>query len=289
MKTPESAGDRIADVSPSGISLSGIYIYPIKSAAGIAVNLAAMTPRGLQYDRRWMMVSPEGKFMTQRQFPQMALLQVQIHQNSLILSAPDLNASVDNLRLPLHPPPPKHNSDAWTVEVWGDRCMAWSMGEEAALWLSKVLNVPCYLVYMPDESDRPTDHGAFGAEQQVSFADAYPYLLISEASLGDLNQRLDAPLPMNRFRPNLVVCGCEAFAEDSWQEIRIGEYLFQVVKACSRCTVTTVDQATGHRSTEPLKTLASYRHWDGKIWFGQNLIHQAVGTLAVGDPVLRLS
>lgn len=288
MRTPDSVGDRTPDFALNGISLSSIYIYPIKSAAGIAVDLAAMTPRGLQYDRRWMIVSPDGKFMTQRQFPQMALLHVQVHQNRLLLSAPQLSSSTGELCLPLHSASPPQTSDIWTVEVWGDRCTAWSMGEEAALWLSEVLKVPCHLVYMPDESDRPTDHGAFGENHQVSFADAYPYLLISEASLADLNQRLDSSLPMNRFRPNLVVRGCDAFAEDTWKEIRIGEQLFQVAKACSRCTITTVDQATGERFAEPLKTLATYRHWDGKIWFGQNLIHQDLGTLAVGDSVVPL-
>lgn len=170
------------------------------------------------------------------------------------------------------------------VEVWGDRCLAWSMGNDARIWFSTMLGTPCELVYMPDESDRPTDHGAFGRENQVSFADSYPFLLISEASLADLNQRLDTPIPMNRFRPNLVVSGCDAFSEDHWTEIRIGNVPFQVAKSCSRCTIPTVDQATGKRSPEPLKTLATYRHWDGQIWFGQNLIHHTLGTLNVGDP-----
>ncbi|MGB3491565.1 MAG: MOSC N-terminal beta barrel domain-containing protein [Elainellaceae cyanobacterium] len=291
MNPSESAGVGLpmrSTYRPS-IHLSGIYIYPIKSAAGIAVDFAAMTPRGLQYDRRWMIASPDGKFMTQRQFPQMALIQIRIDHNALVLSAPKLNAAMSDLSLPLHPDPPQQESDLQTVEVWGDRCLAWSMGEDAAFWLSNVLNVPCQLVYMPDESDRPADHGAVGTEHQVSFADAYPYLLISEASLADLNQRLDAPIAMNRFRPNLVVSGCEAFAEDTWNAIRIGEQSFQVAKACSRCTVTTVDQATGERFAEPLKTLATYRYWDGKIWFGQNLIHQDLGTLSIGDSMIPRS
>jgi uncharacterized protein YcbX len=121
--------------------------------------------------------------------------------------------------------------------------------------------------------------------EQVSFADGFPFLLISDASLADLNQRLEQPVPMNRFRPNLVVSGCEAFAEDGWQSIRIGSIGFRVVKPCDRCVITTVDQTQGIRGKEPLLTLAQYRRWDGKIWFGQNLIHEQLGMLKVGDSV----
>jgi len=193
------------------------------------------------------------------------------------------------LSLPLHPE--RRNDDSLKnnffpereVEVWGDRCLAWSMGQEAQNWFTEVLGVDCELVYMPEKSDRPTDHGKFGPEEQVSFADAYPFLLISESSLADLNQRLDNPIPMNRFRPNLVVRGCNAFAEDQWSSIQINNVTFQVAKSCARCTIPTVDQSTGQRNPEPLKTLATYRHWDGQIWFGQNLIHQSLGELKVGD------
>lgn len=267
----------------TNLVLSGLYIYPIKSAAGLAVDGASMTERGLQHDRRWMIVNADGKFMTQRQFPRMALIRVQIQDGVMTLSVSDSKGSsaptIAPLSLPLIPDP----EAPLTVEVWGDRCLALSMGPEAQAWLSDVLGLPCTLVYMPDESDRPTDHGRFGASHQVSFADAYPYLLISEASLADLNQRLPSPIPMNRFRPNLVVRGCDAFAEDQWNTIRIGDVSFQVAKPCSRCTIPTVDQATAERSPEPLKTLATYRHWDGQIWFGQNLLHNQMGTLTVGD------
>ena len=268
------------------VVLSELYIYPIKSAAGIAVNQASITPRGLRYDRRWMVVTPEGRFMTQRKFPKMARITVQIQNEMLVINAPERGA----LHLPLHPEQAVASSEVSSesretkiVEVWGDRCLAWSMGDEVRAWFSDVLETPCELVYMPDESDRPTDHGKFGTEKQVSFADAYPFLLISEASLEDLNQRLDTPILMNRFRPNLVVSGCDSFAEDQWTSIHVGNIPFEVAKACSRCTIPTVDQATGLRSPEPIKTLATYRRWDGQIWFGQNLIHGALGTLTVGD------
>ncbi len=267
------------------VTLSQIYIYPIKSAAGMAVERAALTGRGLTYDRRWMVVTPDGMFMTQRKFPKMALITVDIQTDALVVGAPEM----EPLTVLLHPEQGDEDVgelphlNPRDVEVWGDRCLAWSMGADAQAWFSTFLGTSCELVYMPDESDRPTDHGKFGSEKQVSFADAYPLLLISEASLADLNQRLEHPIPMNRFRPNLVVAGCDAFAEDQWTSIHSGGVTFQVAKPCSRCTVPTVDQATGLRSPEPLKTLATYRHWDGQIWFGQNLIYNSLGTLTVGD------
>ena len=157
------------------------------------------------------------------------------------------------------------------------------MGPEAAAWLSNFLGIEAQLVYMPDSTHRPTDHGRF--ETPNSFSDAYPFLLISEASLGDLNQRLDQPVPMNRFRPNLVVKGCEPFAEDTWKQIKVGNILFEVAKSCSRCSIPGVEQSTGEQGKEPLKTLATYRRWDHAIWFGQNLIAHSEGMLNVGDKV----
>ncbi len=157
------------------------------------------------------------------------------------------------------------------------------MGDQAAQWLSNFLGVDAQLVYMPDSTHRSTDHGRF--ETPNSFSDAYPFLLISEASLADLNARLEQPVPMNRFRPNLVVRGCEPFAEDTWKQIQIGDIVFDVAKSCSRCSIPGVEQSTGEQGKEPLKTLATYRRWDHAIWFGQNLIAHSEGTLNVGDAV----
>ncbi|MGK7890321.1 MAG: MOSC domain-containing protein [Leptolyngbyaceae cyanobacterium] len=271
------------------ITLTGLYIYPIKSAAGISLSTATVEPRGLEYDRRWMVVNPNGKFMTQRKFPQMARIQVELGDRDLRISAPGMQ----DLLVPLQS---YSSGERVMVEVWGDRCEAIPVSPSSQSWFSQVLETECQLVYMPDGSDRPTDHGKFGPEQQVSFADAYPFLLISEASLADLNEKLETPVPMNRFRPNLVVSGCEAFAEDQWDVIQIGDLSFNVAKACSRCSVPTVDQATGIRGKEPIKTLATYRNWDGKIWFGQNLVQignetgeKQEGKLQVGDRVTLLS
>ncbi len=267
------------------VTISGLYIYPIKSAAGIALPAAAVEAKGFQYDRRWMLVDAEGKFISQRTHPRLALASVTIGSGELVVTAPDYGRQT----VPLQPP----SAALVPVEVWGDRCEAVPMASSVSDWFSTLLGTPCRLVYMPEESDRPVDHGqaalpdeSFGAAvPQVSFADAYPFLLISEASLADLNRRLGSPLPMNRFRPNLVVQGCDAFAEDGWSRIRVGTTTFRVAKPCARCTITTVDQSTGQRGVEPLQTLATFRRWDGKIWFGQNLIQENLGTVSVGNTV----
>lgn len=257
--------------------LSGIYIYPIKSAAGIALETAEVGERGFQYDRQWMVVDATGKFMTQRQFPRMALITVKLSGNFLAINAPHR----ESLSIPLQLDSPERIS----VQVWRDICDAIPLGDAVAKWFSEFLETPCQLVYLPNSSVRPINPRYATQNEQVSFADAFPFLLISEASLQDLNSRLDQPVPMNRFRPNLVVSGCEPFAEDTWHSISIGAISFRVVKPCDRCVITTVDQSQGIRGKEPLPTLAKYRRWDGKIWFGQNLIPEQLGILKVGDAV----
>jgi uncharacterized protein YcbX len=256
------------------ITLTGLYIYPIKSAAGIAVDTAKVHPRGLNYDRRWMVVDAQGQFITQRQFPKMALIQTALTESHLVISAEGRG----QVAVPF-----VMDGEVIPVQVWKDTCGAIATGTETQAWLSDFLEMPCQLVYMPDESDRPVRHP--DTQHQVSFADAFPVLLISEASLTDLNERLADPVPMNRFRPNLVVTGCEAFAEDTWKEIQVGTVTFSVAKPCSRCVVTTVEQTTGIRDKEPLKTLGTYRLWDGQIWFGQNLLQHNLGRLHLGDRV----
>lgn len=268
--------------------LSGLHIYPIKSATGIALPTAQVEARGLQGDRHYLITDLRGKFITQRQLPRMALIRVglgnalgnntlgRLDCDRLTLEAPGmlpLNLFLTQAVQPVE------------VEIWGDRTQSLHCGLEAQVWLSEFLQIPCQLVYMPDDAQRPTAHGQLGADQLLSFADAYPFLLISEASLADLNGRLSRPVPMNRFRPNLVVSGCDAFAEDTWARIRIGPVEFDLVKGCDRCSVPGVDQATGIQVQEPLPTLAKYRLRAGKIWFGQNLVQRGLGPLQVGDAV----
>lgn len=261
----------------ASIHLSGIYIYPIKSAGGIALEDAQVSDRGLQYDRRWMLVDEQGKFLTQRQFPSMALIQVRLGESELVVEAPNQSS----LSIPLD----YESNHRLRVQVWNDICQAMPLDQHFSQWFSEFLHIPCQLVYMPEDSIRPINPNYADPGEPVSFADGFPFLLISEASLQDLNQRLKQPVPMNRFRPNLVVSGCEAFAEDSWRQIRIGSIPFRVVKPCSRCTITTVDQSQGIRGKEPLATLANYRLRHGKIFFGQNVIQEELGKLRIGDEI----
>ena len=261
----------------SSIQLSGLTTYPIKSAAGIDVSHAQVTSRGLEHDRRWMICDRSGKFLTQRKLPRLALIQVAVKESSLCLSL------ATSSRPPLELPAVPTSDSLVEVEVWGDVCVAWSMGDEAEQWLSQFLECEAQLVYMPDNTQRAIDHGRF--DMPNSFADAYPFLLLSEASLANLNSRLEQPVPMNRFRPNLVVTGCEPFAEDTWQQLRIGKIVFDVAKACSRCSIPGVEQSTGEQGKEPLKTLATFRRWDLAIWFFQNLIAYSEVSLKVGDEV----
>lgn len=261
------------------VTLSQLNIYPIKSAGGISLQRAEVEKKGLRGDRRWMVVDDSGKFMTQRQFPKMALIGVALEPDRLVMTA----AGMEELVVPLT----LETRSSSQVEVWGDFCDAIATGDATTDWFSRFLGVSCQLVYMPDNSQRPVDQ-TYAVDQtydQVSFADAFPFLLISEASLQDLNSRLETPLPMNRFRPNLVVRGCEPYAEDRWQQIRVGSVLFHVVKSCARCAITTTDQATGIQGQEPLITLAKYRLHQGKILFGQNLLQANLGTIHVGDEV----
>jgi uncharacterized protein YcbX len=257
--------------------LSGLYVYPIKSAGGIPLGAWDVDGRGLRYDRRWMLVDEAGRFMSQRGFPRMALIGVRIESDHLAIDAPDM----PSLEVPLRPP----EAGLRLARVWDDLVEVSTVGDDADRWFGEFLDVRCKLVYLPDESMRPVDPPYGSTEVQVGLADGFPFLLVSEASLADLNARLEHPLPINRFRPNLVVRGCEPFAEDGWRLIRIGKITLSLVKPCARCTITTVDQRTATTGKEPLRTLAKFRRAGNKVLFGQNLIHDETGTLRVGNPV----
>jgi uncharacterized protein YcbX len=225
-----------------------------------------------------MVVDPAGRQVTQRTSPRLALVRPSIRHGCLVMEAP----GAPPLELPLAPV----ESETMTVTVWDDTCEAMFLGEPPARWFSRYLNLPCRLVYMEDETVRPV-HPAFApAASRVSFADAFPFLLVSEESLADLNARLAQPLPMNRFRPNLVIAGGDPYIEDRLERFEIAGIGFRGVKLCDRCMVTTTDQETTMRGVEPLRTLATYRKVDGKVMFGQNVVHLGTGRLTVGDPVL---
>ena len=261
----------------SKILLSQIYIYPVKSTRGVPLNSAVVSDRGLQYDRRWMLIDEDNNFITARKFPRMVLIESHINQDTMVLTAPgmpDLKVSLSG-----------YDTRSLGVRIWKDVCQAYYCGEEAEKWFSRCLNISARLVNMPPESRRLIDPNYSEGKHVVSFADGYPFLLISEDSLADLNRRLRTPLEMERFRPNLVVKGCTAYEEDSWKAIRIGDITFRFAKPCSRCVITTIDPSEGTPAKEPLRTLATYRASQGKVFFGQNLIHEAEGTVEVGMPV----
>ena len=265
----------------TAVTISGLFIYPVKSLAGIPLEESAVDDFGLAFDRRWMLVDSDGRFLSQRRLPRMALIRQSITGDALILQAEE----VADLSLPLYPPP----GDPLRVQVWDDLCEAWYCGNEAERWFSEYLGCSARLVYLPESHFRGVDQNYAKAEDRTAFSDGFPLLLISEASLADLNARLASPLSMSRFRPNLVVTGCGPFAEDGWSRLKAGELGLRVVKPCSRCIITTIDPATAERGEEPLKTLAAYRKQGNKVMFGQNLIHDGVGRLAVGMPMAVLT
>ena len=277
MLLSKPVGRQSATLSASGVRLSGLNLYPIKSARGIALSEWDVDDFGLRYDRRWMVVDGAGEFISQRTHPELALVIPSIEDGELKIEAPERPP----LRVSLDPLP----AIATRVTIWEHRCSATWLGEGPARWFSDFLGCPASLVHMPASTIRPANPVFARVGTRVSFADAYPFLLISEASLTDLNRRLSVPLPMNRFRPNLVVAGCGPYEEDGWRSIRIGEIALEIVKPCDRCVITTTDQMTAERGKEPLRTLSTYRNVDGKVLFGQNVVHRAGGRLRVGDQV----
>lgn len=263
--------------------LSEINVYPIKSLGGVFLESSTVENRGLQFDRRWMLVDENNKFLTQREFPKMATVSVEIFKDRL-------GVSLDGKSLEI--PFKTGAEETKVVKVWSSRCRAEIYGDNINEWFRDVLQTDCRLALMPEQTTRKVSYFyAIRQDDAVSFADGYPVLLIGEESLNDLNSRLGAPVPMNRFRPNLVVSGADAFAEDGWKQIKIGDAIFHVVKPCGRCVMTTIDQTSGEKQgTEPLKTLAKYRvpkrSVKKKILFGQNLIAENVGAVInVGDKI----
>lgn len=264
----------------SDLYLSDIYIYPIKSLGGIRVQTAAVELRGLRHDRRWMLVDEKGQFLTQRQHAQMALLQVSLQQDGLMVQ--HKQGGLEPLLVPFAAS--EANGQELQVTVWDDTVPVQEVSPSISAWFTEALGMPSRLVYMPPQTRRLVDTAYASNGEIVSFADGYPFLLIGQASLDDLNSRLKQPVHMNQFRPSLVVRGGAPFVEDSWSEFVIGSQSFRAVKPCARCVVTTINQVTAERSPEPLRTLATYRQQCNKILFGQNLLPGSVGgTLQVGD------
>ncbi|HYC71712.1 MAG TPA: MOSC N-terminal beta barrel domain-containing protein [Opitutaceae bacterium] len=263
--------------------VTALHVYPVKSLRGFAVPAAEVDAFGFAGDRNFLVVDPAGKFLTQRALPRMALVATALSADALTLSAAGFG-SVSVRRAP-DPAAPVRPVTVWKAEG----LLAEDCGDEAAAFLSRFLEAPLRLVRIGPQYHRPVGD----RDDVVSFADGYPFLLLSEASLADLNDRLAAQdedrLGMDRFRPNIVVNSCAAFAEDGWSRLRIGPVAFRNAGPCARCIMTTTDQLTAVRGKEPLYTLATYRRDRDKpanVNFGINLIHETKrGTIRVGDPV----
>ncbi|MFA1548870.1 MOSC domain-containing protein [Actinomadura chokoriensis] len=251
-------------------TLTELNAYPLKSGGGTALPRAELTARGLPFDREFMLVTPEGRFLSQRDLAQMALLRPSYDGVVLTVDAPWSSPLVHKA---------VDEGEVLEVTVQRKECQGVDQGDEAAAWFSELLDTDCRLVRFTGH--RPTSRG--GGE--VMFADGYPLLVISAESLADLNTRLDEPLPMNRFRPSLVIEGLGPYAEDDVRLLRVGAAVIEMIKPCARCLITTTDQETAERGREPLRTLAAYRTRDRAIQFGYNAVPRLLGTLTVGDDV----
>lgn len=257
-----------------GLVLSQIYIYPVKSLGGISVDSAYADKRGLKYDRRYLLVDENGVFMTQRDFPQLALLKLSINENGF-----EVLNSKDNSHIII--PFESNSNENVSVTIWDDVCNAVIVNKELNTWFSNATHKKCFLVYMPENEKRIVEKIYINEEHIVSFADAYPFLIVGQSSLDDLNKRLEISVPMNRFRPNFVFTGGNAYEEDNWKDFKISDAKFNAVKPCARCVITTTDQDTTERSVEPLKTLSTYRKTNNKVMFGMNVVCNKPGKVSI--------
>jgi uncharacterized protein YcbX len=267
-------------------------VYPVKSCAGVRVERAEVTRSGFADDRRWMITDAAGTFLTQRELPELSQLRLSLPKDN---DAYRIARGDDELHFPRRLVAQKAPHPV-RVRVWSDAVDAIEH-EPLSAWLSGALGRTLRGVYLPDDSLRPVNPKRARPDDRVGFADGYPFLLVSEESIAELNRRLaargESPLDVRRFRPNVLVAGCAApHAEDEWRDVRIGQVAFRNAKLCDRCSVTTVDPESGRRGKEPLRTLSEYRRWDGKVWFAVNLLHAPAGIgafLSLGDEVEPVS
>lgn len=260
------------------LTVSELFIYPVKSLGGIAVSSAMVTAAGFQYDRRWMLVDEHNRFISQREIPLLALLQTFITDDGIKI---EHKHSGLVFTIPFQP----KNQECINVEIWEDVCTAQLVSDEADNWFSEILSFPCRLVYMPDDAQRKVDQDYAAHNEITAFSDGFPFLLIGQSSLDDLNSRLAEPLPINRFRPNIVFTGGIAFEEDLLERVNISGVHFFIVKPCARCVITTTNQQTAEKGKEPLATLSAYRRKNNNVYFGQNLLHDGKGLISVGDMI----
>lgn len=265
------------------IRITGLFIYPVKGCGGYRLDACRVVPGGLESDRRYMIVDETGRMVTRREEARLAEFALAPSVSGFSVRARP--ADEEPLELPEKwEDAPEEFSASIECSVWSDKPLA-QVHKEGTRWFSQALRRAVRLVYLPDESLRQVNPARAALGDVVSFADGYPILLTSESSLADLNSRLPAPIGMERFRPNVVVNGASSFAEDEWAALTLGTIPCVVPKLCDRCVVTTIGEGTGEKGKEPLKTLASFRRWDGAVWFGANVIPKAAGILRVGEAV----
>jgi len=257
--------------------LSEINIYPIKSLGGISLNEAEIEEKGLQHDRRWMLIDEEGTFITQRKHFELGLLQVDIAENIMTVS------HKKNLNHAISFSIDEETGESISVTVWDDRSTGFEVNTKVSNWFSEFLKMKVRLVKMASADRRLVDQRYASNNETVSFADGYPCLLIGQSSLNGLNEKLSMPIRMDRFRPNFVFTGGIPHVEDNFSTFFLGDVLFSAVKPCARCVLITIDQQNGLKGQEPLRTLAGYRTAGKKILFGQNLIHKGSGIIRLGD------
>ena len=273
------------------LQITGLFIYPVKSCRGIALAEVQIGPRGFLHDREFMVVDEASEFLTQRTAPELATVRVALKHGSLAVSAPgagELRLSLANGVETAMAREPRR------VRIFDDQVLADDMGDEAAAWFSAALQRSCRLVRAGAGFSRQVSPDKIAPQHRaprghdISFTDGFPTLLTSEESLADLNRRLSAPVPMDRFRPNIIVRGGAAYEEDTWNRVRCGDLVFGCASPDLRCVITTTDQQTGRRDgPEPLRTLATYRRAaGGGVMFGQYLVHSGTGALRVGDALL---
>ncbi|GIV37238.1 MAG: hypothetical protein KatS3mg032_1617 [Cyclobacteriaceae bacterium] len=258
--------------------LKEIWIYPVKSLGGYRCAEALALEKGFVHDRRWMLIDANNRFLTQREHPEMALFSVFLSGNTLKITHRKTAASVQFEVW-------RQSGKKYTARIWQDEVTVYEVHSEVSRWFTHELGLECRLVRFPEENPRPAYPRYVPLPGNVSLADAYPYLIIGQASLDLLNRHLINPVSMLRFRPNLVISGSEPFAEDAWKKFTIGQVLFEAVKPCARCILTTVDPDTGIRGKEPLKTLAAFRKTGNAIYFGMNAIAHTSGIISENDEI----
>ena len=268
------------------LQLSEIYIYPVKSLGGIRLNESEVTDRGLKYDRRWMLIDENNRFISQREYPQLALFGVAIKDDNLLITDKKTGE-----RLTISNSLNHSATQSLKVTIWDDEVEAYQVSKIANDFFTQALGMPIRMVYMPDESHRKTeiDYSLKG-DEITSFSDGYPILIVGQTSLDNLNTKLVEPITINRFRPNFVFTGGQAFEEEEWHEFTVGNRRFFGVKPCARCVMTTIDPQTGEKKgKEPLSTLNKYRKAGNKILFGQNVLISQTGSVSVGDIIEVIS